>query len=106
MKHSLRSAALALPLLLAGCVVAPIGGPYAEADVVMSSPPPPRVEVVPVAPAYGWIWITGNWAWYGGHYRWQPGYWAPPRPGYGWAPGRWYRSGPGWRNAPGRWERR
>lgn len=105
MKLAHRIAALALPVLLAGCVVAPVGGGYAD-DVVMEAPPQARYEVMPVAPAVGWIWIGGNWTWYGGHYRWNNGYWSPPRPGYHWAPQRWYRQGPGWRSAPGYWQRR
>lgn len=105
MKLTPRMAALALPLLLAGCVVAPVG-PYADADVVMAAPPP-YVEVVPVAPAVGWIWIGGNWTWHGGRHHWNRGHWAPPsRPGYHWVPPRGERHGRGWRDSPRYWQRR
>lgn len=102
------AACLAGAALLSGCVVAPLGGGrYAQGEVVMEAPPPPRYEVIPLAPAIGWVWISGFWGWSGGHHQWNNGYWQqPPRQGYGWSPPRWQRQGPGWSQAPGRWERR
>lgn len=95
--------ASALALFLAGCVVAPAEPYYGEPVVV--SPPPPRVEVIGVAPAPGYVWIGGYWGWTSGRHQWVPGYWAPPRPGYRWAPHRWERRGPNWHERRGRWER-
>lgn len=104
-RRALAGAALSLAALgLAGCVVAPVG-PYGE-PVVAAAPPPPQAEVVGVAPAVGYVWISGYWNWGGARYVWVPGYWSPPRPGYHWVPHRWERHPKGWRQRPGHWERR
>lgn len=107
---SLVVAAAALPLALAGCVVAP--APYAAQPyggygytVVETAPPPLRTEVVGVAPAPGYFWISGFWTWFGGRYVWERGHWEAPRAGYRWVPHQWERHGPGWRANPGHWER-
>lgn len=96
-------AAAAGALALAGCVVVP-AGEYYEAEVDQP-PPAPRYEVVPVAPAVGWLWIGGYWRWGGRGYAWVPGYWSAPRPGYRWAPPRWEPYGNRWRQYGGRWVR-
>src|SRR5438132_7151838 len=68
MKYISVSLALVGPLLgaalVSGCVVAPAPG-YYRAGVVVSEvePPPPRYEVVGVAPAPGYLWIGGAWLW-------------------------------------------
>lgn len=90
-------------LALAGCVLAPVG-PY-PGEVVGEAPPPPRVEIVGVAPYPGWLWIGGYWGWGGARYVWTPGRWEAPRPGYRWQPHQWQPDGRGWRERPGRWER-
>lgn len=102
---------------LAGCVVAPAPAPYAvttypgvpyggTAYVVAPAPPPPPVrEVIGVAPAPGYIWISGYWNWVGGRYTWERGRWEAPRPGYRWVPHRWERDGGAWRGVPGHWQR-
>jgi hypothetical protein len=107
-------AALALlgSSMLSACVVVPYGsygyGSYGSAPPGYSSgagemvavsnvpPPAPYVEVQPVAPHAGAVWIGGYWNWYGGRYAWAPGYWAHPRPGYVWDPYRWAPYGPRW----------
>ena len=66
-------------LTLAGCVVAPAPNGYAYYDPVMVAPPPPRVEIVGVAPYPGHIWITGYWGWNGRAHHWVPGRWEAPR---------------------------
>ncbi len=78
----------------------PVDGAEIVVDV---APPAPYVEVVPVIPFAGAIWIGGYWGWYGGRHQWVPGRWDQPRPGYGWRPhawvqqgGRWYLHGGGW----------
>ncbi len=96
--------------LLAGCVVAP--APYYgyagyPAYVTVPAPPPaPQVEVVGVAPAPGYLWISGFWAWGGARYVWHPGRWTAPRPGYFWVAPRWEAHGREWREQPGHWRRR
>ena len=122
------SAAAAGVLLLSGCVVAPSPSPYytdgapgyneggnpgyasgyyADAPVYApAAPPAPIVEVQPVIPFAGAIWIGGFWNWSGGRYSWVPGRYERPRPGYNWEPRRWT---PGPRNnwqMQGGWRRR
>ena len=36
--------------------------------------PPPRVEVIPVAPSPRHSWVRGHWAWRGGGWAWIPGH--------------------------------
>jgi hypothetical protein len=107
-KRMWAHAALALSLLsgmaLSGCVVVPDQGHYAG-GVVMVAPPPPRVEVVGVAPTPGYVWIGGYWNWVGGRHEWVPGRWEAGRPGRHWVAHAWVRQGDGWRMRPGHWER-
>lgn len=98
-------AAVISPLALGGCVVAPAGQPYYAGEPVMLAPPPPRVDVVGVAPYPGYIWIGGYWNWHSGRHHWVPGRWEPPRHGHRWVPHRWEPYGSSWRQHPGRWER-
>ena len=123
-----RSALLALGVLaaggLAGGVVAPVpygrgrggygdggpGGGYPQAPVqgpvVEVAPPPPQYEVIPVAPAVGWIWIGGHWTWHLGRHVWVGGRWAAPLPGHVWVGPRWESVHPrGWRYHGGYWRR-
>lgn len=91
-------------LLLSGCVYrertvysepGPNGTVVASDTVVAEPPPPPIVEVQPVMPGPGFVWIGGAWYWGGHRWDWQPGHWAhPPRPGAVWVPHRYvYRNG-------------
>ncbi len=100
----LAAAALLSAGTLTGCVVAPAPGYYG--GVVTIAPPEPRVEVVGVAPAVGYVWFPGYWGWSGGAHVWVAGHWGPGRAGYYWAPHTWVRYGGGWRLAPGHWVRR
>ncbi|HYB70069.1 MAG TPA: YXWGXW repeat-containing protein [Candidatus Bathyarchaeia archaeon] len=98
-RRTLSTAAVALGL--AGCVVA-------QPVVVRTPPPPPpaRVEVVPVAPGPGFVWVPGHWAWRRDHYVWAPGHWAvPTQPGYVWVPGGWVAQGGGYVWVEGHWRR-
>src|SRR5437588_2832579 len=72
---------------------------------VRSGATPPRYEVVGVAPAPGYLWISGAWLWERGRYAWHPGRWEAPRPGYRWVPHAWRREGNRWHMEGGRWER-
>lgn len=71
---------------------------------VMVGPPAPRMEVQPLAPGPGYVWIAGHWAWRGGGHVWLGGHWAlPPGPGYVWAPARWINEGGAFRFFEGHW---
>jgi hypothetical protein len=65
------------------------------------APPPLPVYTQPPAPAVGYVWAPGYWAWdanYGDYY-WVPGTWvAAPQPGLLWTPGWW-----GWTNGAYYW---
>src|SRR5574343_29308 len=90
-----------LALLLTACAIEPM--PY-YSEGVMVAPPPPRVEYPGYAPAVGYMWIGGYWAWTGYRHEWVPGRWAPPRPGYRWVEPRWIHDGRYWHQQGGRWE--
>lgn len=107
-RAALSVAVLGSGLLLAGCVVAPVGTyPVDNGTVVVApyGPPPVQTEIVPVAPSPVSVWINGYWGWGGGRYHWNPGYWGtPPRPGYGWYPHRWSQGPRGnWHMQGGHW---
>lgn len=101
---SIAAFALAAGAALTGCVVAPVGPYYGEP--VVTAPPQPQYEVVPVAPYPGWLWIGGYWTWRVDRHVWVGGQWVPPRPGWRYVPHRWDPGPRGWREAPGRWQRR
>ena len=98
-------ASLLMSVALSACIVAPAPG-YGDV-VAYSEPPPPRYEVVGVAPTPGYFWVGGAWFWEGGRYGWHPGYWERPRPGYRWVPHTWRHEGGSWRgrSGHGHWER-
>src|SRR5882762_7959510 len=53
------------------------------------APPPIPIYEQPYAPAAGYIWTPGYWAYDSGYY-WVPGVWVPPpRIGFLWTPGYW-----------------
>jgi hypothetical protein len=102
----LAASAIALGgILSAGCVVGP-SQPYYVSEPVMVGPPPPRVEVIGVAPAPGYFWIDGYWGWNGRHHEWRQGHWETRRPGHSWKSHQWHREGRHWREQRGHWERR
>ena len=103
-----RAVALVLgTAALGACAVEPVGYGahpyYGGVAYVTVAPPAPRVEVVGVAPAPGYVWISGYGGWIGGRHEWVPGRWTAPRPGYRYEPHRWEREGDGWRLHEGRW---
>ena len=54
------------------------------------APPAIPIYTQPYAPAGGYLWVPGYWAFNGFDYYWVPGYWAfPPRVGFYWTPGYW-----------------
>lgn len=68
--------------------------------VAITLAPPPLPQVVqPVAPAPGYIWTPGYWAWGQNGYYWVDGAWlVPPAIGLLWTPGWW-----GWSDGYYRW---
>jgi hypothetical protein len=79
--------------ILAGCAVT-VGTP----------PPPALVEVQPIVPFYGAVWIDGHYSHEHGRYIWMPGrYVKPPRHGSRWIPGYWEKHHRGWKWHPGYW---
>jgi outer membrane lipoprotein SlyB len=80
-----------------------VPAPQPEIVYVPQAPPPPPYETVVVAPAPGYVWCGGEWAW-SGRWVWHGGRWvAPPRHGVVWVTGGWVHESHGWRHAPGHW---
>jgi hypothetical protein len=99
-----RSAqALALSLMVSGCMLPPPDHPPIADPTADSSPPAPLPEVAIDSPWPGGIWLQGFWSWDGSRYVWMPGKWERPHDGWSWQPHRWVRRGRHWRFVPGRW---
>ena len=82
-------------------------GPYDSALIVVDvAPPASYVEMIPVLPFLGALWIAGYWGWYGGRHQWVPGRYERPRSGYGWNPHGWVQQGGRWHLHGGGWVRR
>jgi hypothetical protein len=105
MKNStlIKTALIAASLpLLAGCVEREVvyrDRPAPSGDVVVEdpAPPPPQVEVIPVAPGPldVWFWAPGSWEWRG-RWVWFGGHWgARPHPGAVWVHSGWGHRGHG-----------
>ncbi len=103
---------IATTLLIASLLAAPTLAlpPPASAAVsigiaVNFAPPAMPVYAQPMAPAPGYLWTPGYWAYdpaYG--YYWVPGTWVlPPQPGLLWTPGWWGWSAGLYRWNPGYW---
>jgi WXXGXW repeat (2 copies) len=90
-----------------GQPVPQVGGPYEQPGIVVDvAPPAPYVEVIPVLPFLGALWIAGYWGWRGGRHHWVPGRYERPRPGYGWNAHGWVNQGGRWHLHGGGWVRR
>ncbi len=78
--------------------------PVQQEVIIAQAPPPPQVEVIPVAPGPNYVWTSGYWYWGGGRWMWTRGtYVARPGPravwvgphyvkrhgGYVWVGGMW-----------------
>jgi hypothetical protein len=98
----LRNAVLTMWLVLGA---QPTPAAVAAARVYVGiAPPAPIVEVRPVAPEPGVVWIDGYYRWDGHGYVWVPGRWVhPPRVGAHWVAGRWVHNGRGWYSVAGHW---
>lgn len=82
---------------------APTGLSITE-SVVSQPPPPPRAEMIPLAPLPSHVWMPGYWAWNSG-WQWVAGHWVqPPRGATTWVPGQWVTQGQNWVWRPGRWQ--
>jgi len=99
-------------LALSACVVAPYprqvayGGASPDGDVIVDmAPPASYVEVVPVLPYAGALWIGGYWGWQGNRHAWVPGRWERPRAGYAYRPHAWVQIGSRWHLRGGGWVR-
>jgi hypothetical protein len=77
-------------------------GQTAEAP---TPPPAARREAVSAAPAPGWVWTPGYWAWTGAAWVWAAGSWQVPPAGASWRPSRWINRGARVRLDPGGWIR-
>ena len=106
---------LLLASALSGCYIVPArpyyGGEqrqpgYAYEAPIPEGPPPPRDEVIGVAPALGWLWLGGYWGWNLGRQVWIGGHWEAPRAGHYWVPHRWAPVRGGWQLNRGHWARR
>jgi hypothetical protein len=87
-------------LLLIGCAHPPPPGRV----YTMRRPPAVRAEVIPVAPAAGYVWINGFWRWERGDYVWVPGRWARPASGHRtFVAGHWRHDRRGWYYVEGYW---
>ena len=86
----------------AGCVMnAP---PRVGVVYITRQPPVERVEVISAAPAVGFVWIRGWWAWRGAKFEWMPGRWERPIEGRReWVPHRWVHDRNGWYLVDGHW---
>ncbi len=102
MKRSLSALVLfgGLALVsLTGCASHYGGGYYASIP-----PPPARYGVQGYAPAPGYVWADGYYAYGSGRYDWSPGRWVrPPRARSQWVPGQWERDHRGYRLRRGYW---
>lgn len=86
--------------------VNPVGS-YDQPVVIVDVPPPaPYVEVIPVLPFIGALWIAGYWGWQSGRHYWVPGRYERARPGYGWNAHSWVPQGGRWQLQGGGWYRR
>jgi hypothetical protein len=93
MKKALLIIGIAGCLAVTGCA----------ADAYVTDQPADVVYTRPAAPGDGYVWIDGDWVWYGGGYHWHNGYWARPRGGRAWAAGHWDHTARGYHWNRGHW---
>ena len=90
------TAALAMPLLLAGC---------GSAIPAYPVPPPLPAETIPLPPVseQPLIWRPGDWVYVGGSYRYEPGRYEPKGSHALWTPGHWAGTTGNYIWIPGAW---
>lgn len=98
------SSLLLCGFVLAGFLAMPAS---ALADVriyVPLPPPPPRVEVIGVAPSPGHVWVAGFHRWDGKAHVWVPGHWiVRPHAHAVWVKGHWKHHARGYYWVEGHW---
>jgi WXXGXW repeat (2 copies) len=78
--------------------------PRGGVTYVRHRPPPPRVEVVVLAPGHGYVWVSGYWIWRVSEFVWVSGQWeSMPPDRHRWVDGEWRHDRYGWYWVPGRW---
>jgi hypothetical protein len=93
-------------LTLATAMLAPLGAWSQMSVAIDIAPPPLPIYAQPPAPADGYIWMPGYWAWNApdGDYYWVPGTWVlAPSVGSLWTPGYWGFEGAGYFWHAGYW---
>src|SRR6202167_3305740 len=92
-------------LLLTFLILAIPAASFAQFGVAISiAPPALPVYVQPMAPADGYLWTPGYWAYGDDGYFWVPGTWVlAPEPGFLWTPGYWGWGGEGFIFHEGFW---
>lgn len=103
LRHGIRNtfgALLASSVVLGSAAVA-----EARTSVhVQIGPPAPLVEVRPIAPAVGYVWVPGYYRWDHRSYQWTAGHWMkPPHRHATWVEPRWVHERNGWRMNRGHW---
>ncbi len=105
---------LAKSILGAGvaALVLGLGARPAAAQVAPPYPPyyrpvpPPRREIIPVAPGTAYVWLPGHWIWNGAAYVWRPGHYVLRRHGWHhWVNGHWRVRAGMWVWVPAHWAR-
>ncbi len=81
--------------LMCGCVI--MGNAvipalaYADADIIVTTAPPPaKVETIP-APRHGYAWSPGFWKWEDTQHVWVEGHWVEERTNAHWVPEKWWQ---------------
>ncbi|HWB26072.1 MAG TPA: YXWGXW repeat-containing protein [Chitinophagaceae bacterium] len=76
-----------------------------EGEAYVTAQPEEVVYTRPASPGDGYVWIEGDWYWYGGRYVHREGHWARPRQGRTWVKGHWNHSQRGYHWQKGHWDR-
>lgn len=92
-------------LLMAAALVVGMAT-FTGCGVTVRTPPPPyHVEVRPVVPFAGAVWVDGYYTYRHGKYVWVTGrYMKPPHAGAKWVPGHWQQHRRGWKWHKGYWK--
>ena len=90
-------------IAIAGCIAFTGALTGCEVDGYVTDQPADVVYTRPVSPGADYVWIDGDWVWYGGGYHWHNGYWGHPRSGRSWQAGHWDHDGRGYHWNRGHW---
>lgn len=73
--------------------------------VVATAPPPPRAEIVIMAPSPRHVWVPGYYDYRGGNYVYMQGsYQIPPRGRTSYNQGQWQQTSRGYKRGRGHWK--